>query len=77
MGIFGEPAVTGDLEEICSFPWIWDQNTTKKVASMRSDIFGECERSRDNVLVEQVDVVSFRVGRIIIERKITSQHGVL
>jgi hypothetical protein len=44
---------------------------------MWSYIFWKGERRVDNVLVEEVNVVSFRVCGVVIEWEISSQHRVL
>jgi hypothetical protein len=35
---------------------------------MRGDVFGEGKRSRNNVLVEEVDVITLGIGWVVIER---------
>jgi hypothetical protein len=44
---------------------------------MRGDVFGECERSVDDVLVKEVDVVAFGVCGVVVEWQISGQHCVL
>ena len=44
---------------------------------MRGDIFGEGQRSADDVFVEEVDVVAFGVRWVVIERKVACKHGIL
>lgn len=44
---------------------------------MWRDIFGEGERCRNDIFVQQVDVVAFRVGWIVIEGEIAGEHGIL
>jgi hypothetical protein len=75
--VFAEPAVPSNFEQVCTLTWVWNQYPAQKIPCMRSDIFGERERSRRNVFVEEVDVVAFRVRWVVIERKIARQHGVL
>ena len=72
MVILAEPAVSGNLEEVGSFSWVRDQDPTKQISSMRCDIVGEGQGSCRDVFVQQVDIVAFGVGRIIVEGKISS-----
>jgi hypothetical protein len=44
---------------------------------VRGDVFGEGERGGHDIFVEKVDVVAFGVGRVVVEWKISSQHGIL
>jgi hypothetical protein len=62
--------VPSNFEQVGTLAWVRNQYPAQKIPCMRSDIFGECERSRCNVFVEEVDVVAFRVRWVVIERKI-------
>lgn len=66
-----------DFKEIRALPRIRHQDSPQQVARVRGDPLGERERCRNNVLVEQIDVVSLRIRWIIVKRQITSQHSVL
>lgn len=77
VGILAQPTVPGNLEEIGTFPGVGDKDSAEEVARMGGNVFGECERSVDDVLVQEVDVVALGVRRIIIEGKIACQHRVL
>lgn len=44
---------------------------------MRSDIFGECQGSCDNVFVQKIDIVTIRVGRVVVKGEITCKHRIL
>jgi hypothetical protein len=68
MGEIAEPAVTSNFEEIGSLPWIGNEDALQEVARMRCDILGEGEMRRYNVLVQEVDIVAFRVRWIVVER---------
>lgn len=72
-----QPAVLGNLEEICSESWVWLQDPTQQITSVWCHIFWKGERSRRNVLVQKVDVVSLWVGWVVIKGQIASQHCVL
>jgi hypothetical protein len=63
--------VPGDFEQVCTFAWVREEYPPQKISGVRCDIFRECKRSRGNVFVQEIDVVSFRVRWIVIERQIT------
>jgi len=66
--IVAQPAVPGNFEQVCAFPWVRDEYPPQKISGVRRDIFRECKWSRGNVFVQEIDVVSFRVRWIVIER---------
>lgn len=65
--ILAQPAVASDLEKIGPFAWIRDQNSPKKVSCVWRDIFREGQRRRGDVFIQQINVVAFRVGWVIVE----------
>jgi hypothetical protein len=69
--------VASDLKEIGTFSGIGNQNPSQEITGMRSDVFGEGQRRGDDVLVKEVDIVTVRVGWIIVEWQIACEHGVL
>ncbi len=75
--IIAEPAVPRDFKEISSFPWIWNQDSPEKIPSVGCNIFRKGKRRGHNVLVQEVDVVAFRVGWVVIKWKIACQHRIL
>lgn len=77
MRVFAQPTVSCYFEQVCALSWIWDKDSSKEVSSMRCDIFGEGKRGRDNVFIQKVDVVSFRIGWIVVERQISCEHSIL
>jgi hypothetical protein len=77
VSIFAQPTMPGNFKEVSTFSRIWDQYPSEQIAGVRCDIFGECERSVDDVFVEQVDVVAFGVCGIVVKREIACQHGIL
>jgi hypothetical protein len=77
MRVICQPAVASDLEEVGALPWVRHEYPLEQVPRMRCDIFGEGEWCRNNVLVQEVDIVTLWVRRIVVERQITCQHGVL
>jgi hypothetical protein len=77
VGILAQPAVSSHLEQIRSLSWIGHQDAPKKISGMRRDIFWESQRCADNVFVQQVDVVAFWVGWIVVEWQVSCQHGIL
>lgn len=44
---------------------------------MRSDIFGECKRRIDDILIQKVNIVALGVGRVVVKREISRKHGIL
>ncbi len=77
MMILAQPAMAGNLEQICPLSWIRHQDATQKVTSMRRDIFGKGQWRGCDVFVEEIDVVTLGVGWIIVERQVACQHGIL
>lgn len=77
VGKFAEPAVTGDLKQVGSFPWIRYQYPPQQVARMWSHIFGECQGGCDDVFIQQVDVVTIRICRVVVKGEISCKHRVL
>lgn len=77
MRVLAQPAVPGNFEKVGALTGIGDEDALQKIASMRGDVFGEGERGRDDILVEEVNVVAFGVGRIVVKRQVSGQHGIL
>jgi hypothetical protein len=69
--------MTGHFEQIGSLSGVRDQDAAQEISSVRGDIFGEDKRGADDVLVEEVNVVAFGVGWIIVKGKVTCEHRVL
>lgn len=44
---------------------------------MGRHIFGERQRSRDNVLVQEINVITIRVGGVIVKGEVSRKHRVL
>ena len=77
VSVLAQPTMPGHLEQIGSLPWIGHEDSTQEVAGVRGHVFGKGEWSRDDVFIEEVDVVALRVGGIIVERQISSEHSIL
>lgn len=77
MCVVCQPAVTRNLEQIGALPWVGDEDALEEISGMRCDVFGESEGRGDNVLVQEVDVVTLGVRWVVIEGQVASQHGVL
>lgn len=77
MCVFGQPAMSRDFEKIRSLSGIGHQNASEQIAGMGGDIFREGERGRNNVFVQQVDVITVWVRRVIVKGQVTGEHGVL
>jgi len=66
--ILDKPAMSGDFEQIGPLAWVGDKDSPKKVTGVRRNVLGECEGSRDDVFIQDIDVVAFRICRVIVER---------
>lgn len=77
MRVLAQPTVSCNLKQICSPSWIGDEDSPQKIASMWCYIFGEGQRCADNVLVEEIDVIAFWIGRIVVKGKVASKHSIL
>ena len=62
--------------DISSVFGIGDEHERQEIPGLRRDVVGERQRGVDNILVQQVDVVSVGVGRVIVEGEVTGQHSV-
>lgn len=77
MCVVVEPAVTSNLEQVGTFTWVGNQYPSQDIPSVWGDVFGKGERSRDYVLVEQVDIIAFGISRVVIKWQVSGQHCVL
>jgi hypothetical protein len=77
MCIICQPAVTSDFEQIGALARVGDEDPLQKVSCVRCDVFGESERGRDDVLVQEVDVVTLGICWVVVEGQVAGQHGVL
>jgi len=75
--VLTQPAVSGNLKQVGPFPRIGYQYSPEKVTSVWSYIFREGQGCRHYILVEKVDIVAFRVRRIVVKGQITRKHGIL
>ena len=69
--VFPQPGVTGNVFDRATKSWIRDEHHVEEVTRFFRDPVGEDERSVENVLVEQVDVVSLRIRWIVVVREVT------
>jgi hypothetical protein len=69
--------VASDFEEIGTFSRVWNKDPSQEITGVRGDVFGEGERSGDDVLIQKVDVVAIGVGRVVVEGQIAGEHGIL
>lgn len=77
MRVFAEPAVTSHFKEVSTLSRIRDEDPPQEIARVRRNIFGEGQRRGNNVFVQQVDVITLWVRRIVVKRQIASKHGIL
>lgn len=57
-----------NLEQIGALSRVWDQNSLQQIAGMWRDVVWEYKWCGDNVSIQEVDVVAFGVGRVVVER---------
>lgn len=67
----------GNLEKICTFSWVGDENPAEEVSGVWCDVFWEGEGSGNDVFVQKIDVVALGVCWVVIEREVTGKHGIL
>jgi hypothetical protein len=67
----------GNFEEIGTFSRIGNEDSAEEVSSVRGDIFGEGEWCRNDIFIEEVDIVAFGVRWVIVEWKIPCKHCIL
>lgn len=70
MRVLTQPTVASNFEEIGTFARVGNQNPSQEITSMRGHVFGEGERRGDDVFVQKIDVVTIRVGRVVVEWQI-------
>ena len=51
---------------------VGDEHKRQEIPRFGGDVVGERQWCVDDILVQQVNVVSVRVGRVVIEGKVTS-----
>jgi hypothetical protein len=69
--------MSSNLEQVRAFPRVGYKNSAEKVSRMWRHIFGEGKWSVDNILVQKIDVIAFRVGWVVVEWQIASEHSIL
>ena len=67
----------GHFKQVRSLSWVGHQYTPQEIARMGRHIFGERQRSRDNVLVQEINVITIRVGGVIVKGEVSRKHRVL
>jgi len=75
-GISSEPRVVHYFLEAGAASGVRDEHHAKYVSRLRRDVVWEGKRGVDDVLIEEIDVVTVRVGRIVVKGEIASEHGV-
>jgi hypothetical protein len=55
---------------------VGDKHHTEKISSLGGNVFWEGEGSANDVLVEKVDVVAIRIGRIVVKGEVAGEHGI-
>ena len=66
-GVRAEPFVRHDRLQVGTELWVGYEHLAQEVASLGGDVVWEGELRAEDILVEEVDVVSFRIRRIVVE----------
>jgi len=74
--ILCQPWMTHNGVQIGSPSGIGDEHEAQEVASFSGDVVGEGEGRVDDILVEEIDIVTIGVGRVVVEGEISCQHSV-
>lgn len=74
--VFPQPRVTSDIFDRATLSWVGNEHQVEEVSRFVRDPFGEDQRRVEDVFVEEVDVVSLGIRRIVIVRKVPSEHRV-
>jgi hypothetical protein len=76
LAIGSEPAVSHHTSKIDTLRWVRNQHLGQQVSRLCSDVLGERQGRCQDVLVEQVDVVTFGIGRVVVEWEVAGKHGI-
>lgn len=68
VAVLAKPTMPSDFEEVRSSTGIRHENPSQEIAGVRSDVLRERQWCRNDVFVQEVNVVAFRVRRVVIER---------
>ena len=71
-----EPTVVHDSLDISSIFGIRDEHKRQEIPGLGGNVIGEGQWGVDNIFVQQVNVVSVGVGRVVVEGEVTGQHSV-
>jgi len=71
-----QPRMTHDVPESASLGRIGDEHPEEQVSRLGRDPIREGELSRSDVPIEEVDIVSIRIGGIVVVGKVAREHGV-
>lgn len=55
---------------------IRDEHKREEIPGLSGDVVGERQWGVDDIFVQEVNVVSVRVGRVVVEGEVTGQHSV-
>ena len=68
--------MTLDAVEIATLGGVRHKHETQEISGLDGNVVGEGELGADDVLVEQVDIVTIWIGGIVIKGEVTCEHGV-
>ena len=77
VSILAEPAVSRYLKQVCSAPWVWHQYPSQQVSCVWCNVLGEGQSGRSDILIQEVNVVTFWIRWVVVEGEVTGEHGVL
>lgn len=75
-GVLAKPRVSSNVLDRAAVGWVGDEHLEEELSRLGGDPVGEGEGGVDDVLVEEVDIVAFRVGRIVVVGEVAGEHGV-
>ena len=55
---------------------VWYKHLAQEIARLGGNIVGESELRAEDVFVQEVDIVTFGIGWIVVERQVTREHRV-
>ena len=76
IGVRAEPFVRHDSLQVGAELRVRYEHLAEEVASLGGDVVWEGELGAQDILVEEVDVVSFRICGIVVEWEIAGQHRI-
>src|SRR5258706_12378766 len=73
-GVRAEPFVRNDSLQVGAELRVGYEHLAEEIASLAGDVVWEGELRAEDALVEEVDVVSFRIRRLLVEWQVARKH---